>query len=156
MSGRNDWREGDQAANLALRKASFQLPSGPLRMNFNGLCFSWDIFLWTPRLLFIASCHNMNQIFFLPLVCLKGVNYKLEYLKNEVSHMGPRAPQPRSPTAGRGARLPLSLAARLQDPGQGWSHPPFQRDPVTSMYRNSLVWLKHEVLFLPPPTPFLS
>lgn len=31
----------------------------------------------------------MNQIlFFLPLVCLKGVNYKLGYLKKEVSHVG--------------------------------------------------------------------
>lgn len=60
----------------------------------------------------------MNQIFFLSLVCLKGVNYKLEYLKSEVSHAGPRAPEPRRPTAGRGARPPLALAASLQGPGQ--------------------------------------
>lgn len=59
----------------------------------------------------------MNQIFFLPLICLKGVNYKLEYLKSEVSHAGPRAPRPWSPTAGRGARPPLASAARLQEPG---------------------------------------
>ena len=150
VSWRDNWSGGNPASNLALRKPSFQLSSQPLRMNFNGLCFSWDIILWTPRLPFIASCHNMNQIFFLPLVSLKGVNYKLEYLKNEVSHAGPRAPQPRSPTAGRGARPPLSLAARLQDAGQGWARPPFQSYPVTSMYRNSLVWLKHEVLFHPP------
>lgn len=32
----------------------------------------------------------MNQIFFfLPLVCLKGINYKLEYLQSEVSHGAP-------------------------------------------------------------------
>lgn len=31
-------------ATTALREPPFQLPSRPLRMNFKGLCLSWDIF----------------------------------------------------------------------------------------------------------------
>lgn len=61
----------------------------------------------------------MNQIFSLPLVCLKGVNYKLECLKSKVSLVGPGLLGPWSLMAGREARLPRSLAARLPDPGQG-------------------------------------
>lgn len=64
---------------------------------------------------------------------------------------------PGAPQLGEAARPPLSLAARLQDPGQGWSHPPFQSYPVTSMYRNGLVWLKYAGFFFSPhPISFLE
>lgn len=69
----------------------------------------------------------MNQIFFfLPLVCLKGVNYKLEYLKSKVSQAGPGLLGPGAPQLGEGPGCLL-----LWQPGSE----PQARDDPTLLFR---------------------